>query len=142
MTKGAECPTSSRSTAVLAQRRFDDQRTAAYSHGVFDAASELLTTPPRQPPPLALRRRGAAASPPSGEQPAGGYGPARRGSLGGAEGGMGGEGGVQMGFSSDWDPSAVLVGGGHSQPLMGTSSSYAVSKHERGQQRFFRKVCM
>ena len=106
-------------------RRFAAQQTAAYGRGSFDAASELLTTPPRQPPPPALRRRGAAASPPSEEQPAGVYGPARRGSLGRAEGGTGSEGGgVQMGFSSDWDPSAVLVGV-PSQPFMRLSPAYS-----------------
>ena len=80
------------------------------SGGTYSAADELITTPPRQPPPPALRLQVAAVlSPPSGEQP-GAAGRAPRGGIcRGAEGGARGEGAVQMGFNSNWDPSAVLV---------------------------------
>lgn len=81
-------------------------RRLRHGGGSYSAADGLITTPPRQPPPLALRRHTSALlSPPADEQP-GGAGRAPRGSF--ADGGAGASG-VQMGFSSDWDPSAVLV---------------------------------
>ena len=88
---------------------FDGRRWhAGRMAGISD---ELITTPPRQPPPPALRHRAAGQlSPRLPNEHLVGSGRALRGSSGdGGRGGAGGERGVQMGFTSDWDPSAVLV---------------------------------